>query len=171
MAVLGTIGRVAAKTNAARILDKLGIGYELRAYEVDEDLSAGAVARKIGLPPEQVFKTLLVRGDRRGLAFAVVPGGSEVDLKALAKATGDRRIELVPLKEVQPLTGYVRGGVTALAAKKDLPVVVDETASLFDVISVSSGMRGLQILVAPDDYVRAVGATLAPLASEPSRGR
>lgn len=152
------------KTNAARILDGLGIAYELRSYEVDlEDLSATSVAAKIGLPAEQVFKTLVARGDRGGVVLAVVPGDATLDLKALARATGDRRAELVALKEVTPLTGYVRGGVTALACKKDYPVYLDETAILFDVISVSSGTRGLQLLLKPDDYARAVRATLCPL--------
>jgi Cys-tRNA(Pro)/Cys-tRNA(Cys) deacylase len=155
------------KTNAVRALETLGIPFELKAYDVDEaDLSATTVARKVGLPAEQVFKTLLVRGDRQGLSFAVVPGDSTLDLKALALATGDRKVELVPLKEVQPLTGYIRGGVTVFAAKKDLPVVVDETVILFDIISVSAGMRGLQIFLHPDDYLRAAKAKLAPIARE-----
>jgi Cys-tRNA(Pro)/Cys-tRNA(Cys) deacylase len=155
------------KTNAARILDGLGIKYELRTYEVDpEDLSAGTVARKIGLPLEQVFKTLVARGDRSGVCLAVVPGNAQLDLKALAKLTGDRKVETVSLKEVQPLTGYIRGGVTALGAKKAYPVYVDETISLFEVVSISAGARGTQILLAPDDYLRAtkarVGAISAP---------
>jgi Cys-tRNA(Pro)/Cys-tRNA(Cys) deacylase len=148
------------KTNAARLLDSLGIPYELRSYEVDpEDLSAGTVARKIGLPLEQVWKTLVARGDRSGVILAVVPGDAELDLKALARLSGDRKTEVVALREVQPLTGYVRGGVTALAGKKDYPVYVDETVELYDVISVSAGMRGLQILLAPADYLRATRAT------------
>jgi Cys-tRNA(Pro)/Cys-tRNA(Cys) deacylase len=152
------------KTNAARLLDSLGIRYELRQYEVDpEDLAAESVAAKIGMPPEQVFKTLLARGDRNGLCFAVIPGSYELDLKALARATGDRKIDLVPLKEVQPLTGYIRGGVTAMGAKKDLPVFLDETAILWDVISISAGVRGTQIILAPDDYVRATNATVAEI--------
>lgn len=155
------------KTNAARILDGLGIRYELRTYEVDpDDLSATSVARKIGLPPEQVWKTLVARGDRHGVCFAVVPANAELDLKALARLTGDRKVDTVPLKEVQPLTGYVRGGVTALGAKKAYPVHADETISLFEIISVSAGVRGTQILLAPDDYLRAtkarVGAIAAP---------
>jgi Cys-tRNA(Pro)/Cys-tRNA(Cys) deacylase len=120
-----------------------------------EDLSAETVAGKIGLPPEQVFKTLVARGDRTGVLLAVVPGDTELDLKALARASGDRKVDVVPLREVQPLTGYVRGGVTALAGKKDYPVFVDETVELFDVISVSSGARGTQILLSPGDYLRA----------------
>ena len=148
------------KTNAARLLDSLDIPYELRDYEVDpDDLAAESVARKIGLPPEQVFKTLVARGDRTGVLLAVVPGDAELDLKALARTTGDRKAEVVALKEVQPLTGYVRGGVTALAGKKDYPVFVDETVELFDVISVSAGVRGTQILLAPGDYLRAVRGT------------
>ena len=156
-----------SKTNTARILDGLGIRYTLHDYEVDpEDLRAETVARKVGLPAEQVFKTLLARGDRSGHCFAVVPGDAALDLKALARLTGDRRVELVPLKEVQPLTGYVRGGVSALGARKSFPVFVDETAILFDVISVSAGMRGTQLFVAPDDYVRATGAHLGPIAAD-----
>jgi Cys-tRNA(Pro)/Cys-tRNA(Cys) deacylase len=153
------------KTNAARLLDTLGIRYELREYELDpDDLSAETVARKVGLPPEQVFKTLVVRGDRHGVCLAVVPAGTELDLKALARLSGDRKAEVVPLKEVQPLTGYVRGGVTALGCRKPFPVVADETIELFDVVSVSAGVRGTQLLVAPGDYLRAVGAKVGPIA-------
>ncbi len=159
-----------AKTNAARLLDQLGIRYELRAYEVDpNDLAAETVAAKIGLPPEQVFKTLVARGDRTGVSMAVIPGDQELDLKALATVTGERKIQLVPVKELQSLTGYIRGGVTALAAKRDFPVYVDETIELFDVISISAGQRGLQILLAPADYLRAAKARLAAL-SQPKMG-
>ena len=158
---------MAQKTNAVRLLDQLKVSYELREYEVDpEDLAAETVAAKIGLPPEQVFKTLLARGDRNGLCMAVIPGNAELDLKALAIAAGDRKSQLVPVKELQSLTGYIRGGVTALAGKKDYPVYVDETAQLFDVISVSAGSRGLQILVAPEDYIRVVNATIAAIAKD-----
>ena len=152
------------KTNAVRVLDRLGIHYELRDYEVDpDDLSAEAVACKINLPLEQVFKTLVAEGDRNGVCLAVIPGNTQLDLKALAQATGDRRIDTAPLKEVQPLTGYIRGGVTALACKKDYPVYVDETAQLFDIISVSAGMRGLQILLNPEDYIRVTHGVYAPI--------
>jgi len=155
------------KTNATRILDGLGIPYEVRDYDVDpEHVSAETVAGKIGMPPEQVFKTLVARGDRNGVCLAVIPGNCELDLKALAKATGDRKIELVPLKEVQPLTGYIRGGVTALACKKEYPVYLDETVILFDKISVSAGIRGSQIILSPDDYVRAVNATIVEIGRE-----
>jgi Cys-tRNA(Pro)/Cys-tRNA(Cys) deacylase len=152
------------KTNAARVLDRLAINYELREYDVDpDDLSAETVAAKIGLPTEQVFKTLAVRGDRNGVCLAVISANQELNVKALANQTGDRKIDLVPLKEVQALTGYIRGGVTALACKKDYPVYIDELAEICDVISVSAGIRGLQILLAPADYIRAVKATVAAI--------
>jgi Cys-tRNA(Pro)/Cys-tRNA(Cys) deacylase len=154
----------AQKTNAVRLLDGMGIHYELREYEVDpEDLAAGTVAAKIGLPPEQVFKTLVARGDRNGVCMAVIPGDQELNLKALAATAGERKIQLVPVKELQTLTGYIRGGVTALAAKHEYPVFVDETIELFDVVSISAGVRGLQILIAPTDYLRATKGTIAAL--------
>ena len=154
-----------AKTNAVRLLDRLGIRHELREYEVDpDDLAAESVARKVGLPAEQVFKMLVARGDKHGVCLAVVPGNCELDLKALARATGDKKVDTVPLKEVEPLTGYIRGGVTALACKRPYPVYLDETAPLFDVISISAGLRGLQIFLAPDDYLRAVEARVVPIA-------
>lgn len=153
------------KTNAVRILESLGVPYELREYAVDEaDLSATTVANKVGLPPEQVWKTLVARGDRNGVCFAVVPGDSELDLKALARASGDRKVETVALKEVQPLTGYVRGGVSVLGARKAYPAFIDERCSLYERISVSAGVRGTQILLAPADYVRATGARIAVIA-------
>jgi len=160
---------VVQKTNAARLLDRMGIHYELREYEVDpDDLAAETVAAKIGLPPAQVFKTLVARGDRNGICMAVIPGNQELNLKALAAAAGERKIQLVPVKELQSLTGYIRGGVTALAAKRDFPVYVDETIELFDLVSISAGVRGLQILIAPGDYRRATKGTIAALA-EPKR--
>src|SRR5258706_4129272 len=135
------------KTNAARLLDSLGIPYEVREYEVDpDDLAAESVARRVGLPAEQVFKTLVVRGDKHGVCFAVVPGDQQLDLKALAQLSGDKKIDTVALKEVQPLTGYIRGGVTALAAKKAYPVYADETIEPFEVIFVSSGGRRAQLM-------------------------
>jgi Cys-tRNA(Pro)/Cys-tRNA(Cys) deacylase len=153
------------KTNAVRVLDRLGIKYELLEYQVDpQDLSAGTVAAKIGLPPEQVFKTLAVQGDRNEIYLAVISGNEELDFKALAHHTGDRKIDMVPLREVQAATGYIRGGVTALACKKDYPVYIDELAKICDVISVSAGMRGLQILLAPEDYIRAVKARVVAIA-------
>ena len=155
------------KTNAARQLDRLGIAYELRAYEVDpENLAAETVAAKINLPPEQVFKTLVARGDRTGVIFAVVPGNMALNLKALARLSGNRKIETVALKEVQPLTGYIRGGVTALAGKKPYPVYVDEWMELFEVISISAGQRGLQLLLSPADYITAVEGVVGAIAQE-----
>ncbi len=155
------------KTNAARLLDKLGLRYELREYEVDpEDLSAETVAAKVGMPCEQVFKTLVARGDKTGVLLGVVPGNSELDLKALAALSGDKKVEVVSLKEVQPLTGYIRGGVTALACKKDYPTFVDETIELFDVVSVSAGVRGTQIILAPADYLKAVNGRTGGIAKD-----
>lgn len=159
-----------AKTNAARLLDSLGIAYEVRAYEVDpDDLSAISVARKIGLPAEQVFKTLLTRaatgaGQRDAIhLFAVIPGDAELDLKKLAHAASVKKIELASLKDVEPLTGYVRGGVTVMAARTAFPAYADETIELHDVISISAGQRGTQLVMAPADYLRATGAILADL--------
>ena len=153
------------KTNAARLLDALHIPYELREYAVDPDhLEAELVAQKIGMPAEQVFKTLVARGDVHGVCFAAIPGDMQLDLKALARLSGDRRAEMVSLKEVQPLTGYVRGGVTALAARRAYPVYADETIQLFDRIAVSAGVRGAQIVLAPADYLRLTGATIGAIA-------
>lgn len=152
------------KTNAARVLDNLNIKYSLREYEVDpEDLTAGTVAAKIGFPLEQVFKTLVARGDKNGICLAVIPGDMQLDLKALAKLSGNRSIETVALKEVQPLTGYIRGGVTALACKKDYPVFADENMYLFEEISVSAGARGTQIIINPEDYIKATKSTVGAI--------
>ena len=155
------------KTNATRILDGLGISYEIREYEVaPEEFSAVLVAEKIGLPAEQVFKTLLCVTSDKEHVFAVVPGDAELDFKKLAAAAGARRAEMVSLKDVQPLTGYVRGGVTVFGAKKDFPVYADETLELFEVISVSAGTRGVQVLLKPEDYLRAAQARVADLSKE-----
>ena len=152
------------KTNAARILDGLGIAYRLQEYEVDpEDLRATTVAAKIGMPAEQVFKTLLCAVGGGEYVFAVVPGDAELDFKKLARAAGARKAEMAPLKEVQPLTGYIRGGVTVFGAKKAYSAIADETIELFDEISVSAGHRGVQIVLAPADYLRAANATVADL--------
>jgi Cys-tRNA(Pro)/Cys-tRNA(Cys) deacylase len=152
------------KTNACRALDALDIAYTLRTYEVDEsDLSAESVAKKVGLPAEQVFKTLCVRADDRAVLLAVVPGSFELDLKKLAKVADKRSVAPVALKELTELTGYIRGGVTALACKRPYPVFIDEAALLFDVITVSAGQRGLQIVLAPNDYARAVAATFGDI--------
>lgn len=153
------------KTNAARILDRLRIVYRLVGYEVDEsDLSAETVAKKVGLPIEQVWKTLLVRGEKVGPFFAVVPAGHELDLKACARAVGDKKVLPVPLKEVEPLTGYIRGGVTVFGAKKAFRVVVDSRMRTHDLVSVSAGVRGTQIFLAPLDYLKAAQATEADIA-------
>jgi Cys-tRNA(Pro)/Cys-tRNA(Cys) deacylase len=158
------------KTNACRALDALGIRYELRSYEVDEsDLSAETVAKKVGLPAESVIKTLCVRADDQSIVLAAVPGDQSLDLKALARAAQKKSVEPVALKELVSLTGYVRGGVTALACKKPYPVFVDESAQLHDVISISAGQRGLQILIHPDDYLRAVAAEYVAI-SRPKEG-
>jgi Cys-tRNA(Pro)/Cys-tRNA(Cys) deacylase len=158
------------KTNGARLLESLGIPFELQEYEVDpDDLSALTVAKKIGMPPEQVFKTLLTTGGPNTYVFAVIPGDAELDFKKLARAAGLRKAEMVSLKEVQPLTGYIRGGVTVFGAKKPFPVFVDETAILFDKISVSAGTRGTQIILSPADYLRAAEAQTADLSKDASR--
>jgi len=155
------------KTNAARFLDSLGIVYEIREYAVaPEEFSALVVADKIGLPAEQVFKTLLCVTSDRAHVFAVVPGDAELDFKKLAAAAGARKAEMVSLKDVQPLTGYVRGGVTVLGAKKDFPVFVDETVELFEVVSVSAGTRGVQVVLSPAEYLRAAKATVADLTKD-----
>jgi Cys-tRNA(Pro)/Cys-tRNA(Cys) deacylase len=157
------------KTNAARLLDGLGITYETRTYEVDpDDLTAISVARKIEMPPEQVFKTLLTKVSGAGPReashlFAVIPGDAELDLKKLAQAAGVKKVELASLKDVEPLTGYVRGGVTVFGARTAFPAYADETIELFDQISVSAGQRGVQIVLSPADYIRAAEATLADI--------
>lgn len=158
------------KTNGARLLEQLGIRFELRDYEVDpSDLSAIAVAKKVGMPPEQVFKTLLTTGGPGTYVFAVIPGDAELDFKKLARAAGLRKAEMVPVKDVQQLTGYIRGGVTVFGAKKAYPVFVDETAILFDRISVSAGARGTQVILSPDDYLRAAEAQTADLTKDAGR--
>lgn len=155
------------KTNAARILDTLGIEYDLLTYAVDlEDLTATSTAQKLGLPVDQVFKTLVLKGDRHGIALAVIPGGYQLDLKALARLSGDRKVDTVPLKQVQPLTGYVRGGVTAIACKKPYPVYLDEWAYACERIAVSAGMRGQMIQLSTADYIRATGAVIGAISHE-----
>jgi Cys-tRNA(Pro)/Cys-tRNA(Cys) deacylase len=158
------------KTNGARFLEALNIPFELIEYEVDpEDLSATTVAKKIGMPAEQVFKTLLTTGGPGAYVFAAIPGNAELDFKKLARAAGLRKAEMVPLKDVQPLTGYIRGGVTVFGAKKAYPVLVDETAVLFDKISVSAGTRGTQLVLSPDDYLRAAEAQTADLTKDAAK--
>lgn len=152
------------KTNAVRILELHGIAFELRSYDVDpEDLSAETVARKVRMPIGQVYKTLVCRGERVGAIFAVVAGDCELDLKVLARASADRKCQVVPLKDVQPLTGYVRGGVTVLGAKKAFPAFVDQGFAEHERVSVSAGTRGLQVILAPSDYLRITKATVVSL--------
>lgn len=155
------------KTNAMRILDGLGIDYEIKTYEVDEeDLSAIHVAQVSGLDIKMVFKTLVARGDKTGIIMAVIGGGDELDLKALAKASGNKSVEMIALKELLPLTGYVRGGCSPLGAKKNYPVYLDSRALTLEKISISAGLRGMQIILSPQDLVKAVNATTAKLIFE-----
>lgn len=148
------------KTNAARILDSLSISYEIRSYEVDEnDLSAAAVAAKIGMPLGQVFKTLVLKGDKTGVMLACIPGESEVNLKALAAASGNKKTEMVPLKDVQSLTGYIRGGVSPIGTKKKYPLFLDDRAMTWPVISISAGARGYQLIIAPGDLIEVCSAS------------
>ena len=152
------------KTNAARILDNLGIDYEIKTYEVDEnDLSAVHVAESAGLDIETVFKTLVARGDKTGVIMAVIGGGEELNLKSLAKASGNKSVEMISLKELFPLTGYIRGGCSPLGAKKNYPVFLDSKAMAHEKISVSAGQRGMQIFLSPQDLVTATNATVADL--------
>ncbi len=154
------------KTNAMRILERLKVAFETRSYEVNEsDLSAPTVAAKIGLDVRQVYKTLVVRAGEREIYLAVVPGDAALNLKALAKATGHRKMEMVPLKQVQKLTGYIRGGVTALGTPKPLPVWAHQNITDWPVISISAGKRGLQLLLDPNDYLRATDGKTADIAA------
>ena len=156
------------KTLAARVLDRWKVNYELREYTWSEDeLDAVTVARKIGLPPEAVFKTLVARGDRSGVLMACVPANVELDLKKLATVSGNKKVELVSVKEIQSLTGYVRGGVSPIGAKKDYPLFIDESVQLVDAVSISAGARGLQMILAPDDLQRVTVAHLADLSKMP----
>jgi Cys-tRNA(Pro)/Cys-tRNA(Cys) deacylase len=158
------------KTIAARTLDQLKIDYELRAYEVSEDeLDAVSVARKVNMPPEATFKTLVTRGDKTGVILACVPGDVELDFKKLATATGDKKVEMVAVKEIQSLTGYIRGGVSPLGSKKKYPLYLDQSALNHERISVSAGRRGLQMILAPEDLKRAANATMADLVKPASK--
>jgi Cys-tRNA(Pro)/Cys-tRNA(Cys) deacylase len=156
------------KTNAARFLDRLNISYKLFEYEVNEsDLSAETVAKKVHLPPGQVFKTLVARGDKTGLLLACVPGDGELDLKAIAALSGNKKVELVPVKEIQALTGYIRGGVSPIGTKKQYPVYLDERALNFPLIAVSAGIRGCQIFIDPKSLSNAIEAKIGQI----SKGR
>ena len=143
------------KTNAARQLDELRIDYKLVEYEIDEsDLSAESVAKKVGLPAEQVFKTLVVRGDKTGIFMTCIPGNAELDLKAIAEVSGNKKVEMVHVKEIQQLTGYIRGGVSPIGAKKRYPIFLDQSARRFPFISISAGTRGSQIFISPGDLTK-----------------
>ena len=153
------------KTNAARLLDQKGIAYELIAYPVDEnDLGAEHIAESLQEPIERVFKTILVRGDKTGPIIGVVPGNLEIVLKSLAKASQNKSVETVPLKELQPLTGYIRGGCSPIGLKKPFPIFIHETALQFDFIYVSAGVRGMQLKISPKDLIQTVHATFAAIA-------
>ena len=153
-----------AKTNALRLLEQAGIDFEIREYSLAMDeFTAERVAELVGMEPDQVFKTLVAIGDRNGPCFAVIPANTELDLKALAAAHGDRRVHLASLKEVLPLTGYQRGSVTVIGAKRPLPVYLDEIAEIFDEIAVSAGAQGIQVVLKPEDYVRFTNATIAAI--------
>ncbi len=154
-----------SKTNAARILDRLKLPYQVLEYVVDpDDLAAESTAEKLGLPPEQVFKELVAKGDRQGICLAVIPGNAQLDLKALAVLAGGRKTDTVPLKDVQPLTGYIRGGVTALGTKKAYPVYVDAAMLTFETVAVSAGKRGLMLWLTPQDYLTATQARVGAIA-------
>ncbi len=153
------------KTNAARFLDGLEIDYKLVEYEIDEsDLSAESVARKVNLPPEQVFKTLVARGDKTGVLMACIRGDAELDLKVMASVSGDKKVEMVSVKEIQQLTGYIRGGVSPIGTRKRYPVFLDESAMRFPFISISAGARGSQIFVSPKDLIKALDIKLCKIA-------
>jgi Cys-tRNA(Pro)/Cys-tRNA(Cys) deacylase len=153
-----------AKTNALRLIEQAGIDFEVREYSLAMDeFTAERVAELVGMEPDQVFKTLVAVGERNGPCFAVIPANTELSLKALAAAHSDRRAHLASLKEVQPLTGYERGAVTVIGAKRPLPVYLDEIAELFDRIAVSAGARGTQVVLTPTDYINLTKATIAAI--------
>lgn len=155
------------KTNAARLLDKAGLKYTLVPYEVDEnDLAAGHVAESLGEPIERVFKTLVLHGDRTGYVVCVVPGDREVDLKSLAKASGNKKVEMIHMKDLLSVTGYVRGGCSPIGMKKPFPTFINASAMEYDTIFVSAGVRGLQIEISPADLVSYVSATVGVFATE-----
>ena len=152
------------KTNAARLLDRAKVAYELVSYTVDENnLAATHVAEELGEPIEQVYKTLVLRGDRNGHFVCVIQGDKEVDLKAAAKISGNKSAEMIPMKELLPTTGYIRGGCTPIGMKKRFPTFVDSTATLHDHIFISAGVRGLQLKISPAALIDFVGAVVAEL--------
>ena len=152
------------KTNAARLLDAAGVQYELIPYTVDEDnLAADHVAAELGEPLEQVFKTLVLRGDRNGLFVCVMPGDMEVDLKVAARISGNKSAAMIHMKELLPETGYIRGGCSPVGMKKPLPTFVYESALLYPYIYVSAGIRGLQIKIAPEELIEFIKADIYPI--------
>jgi Cys-tRNA(Pro)/Cys-tRNA(Cys) deacylase len=156
------------KTAAAQILDTIGAAYEIREYR-EEALTAQEASAKLGIPLERVFKTLVVRGDRTGVLLACLPGSREVDLKQLARVSGNKRVDLVPVDDIHRLTGYLRGGVSPLGSRRPYPLFLDQSASEHEAISVSAGMRGMQLLLRPEDLLRASGATVAAISSASPR--
>ena len=156
------------KTNAARQLDQLKINYELIAYQVDEnDLGAAHIAEQLGQPIERLFKTLVLRGDRTGLFVCVIPGAEEVDLKKAAKVTGNKKVEMIHVKELLPLTGYIRGGCSPIGMKKALPTYFHQSVMNYDTVYCSAGLRGLQFRIAPADLIRAANGTLCDVICVP----
>ncbi|MDR3337616.1 MAG: Cys-tRNA(Pro) deacylase [Treponema sp.] len=154
----------AKKTNVLRSLDAAGIAYEVKEYAVSEaDLSGLHAAELLGLPAEMIFKTLVLRGSSLSYAVCCIPVAGELDLKKAARAAGEKSIELIPVKELQPLTGYVRGGCSPIGMKKPFPTFIDETAELFDRIGISAGQRGMQVLLAPGDLASFISAVFADL--------
>ena len=155
------------KTNAARILDQKKISYELVPYEVDEnDLAATHVAEQLGEDIEQVFKTLVLRGDKNGLLVCVIPGDKEVDLKKAAKLSGNKKVEMIAMKELLPLTGYIRGGCCPIGMKKPYPTWIHHTCEEFPFIFISAGVRGLQLKINPADLLSVTGASVADIISD-----
>ncbi len=156
------------KTNAIRYLEKLGIPHETLEYEMDsEDLSALHVAEVSGIPIDMLYKTIVCRGDKTGVMLVCIPGDAEVDMKKLAQVSGDKKAESIPLKEILPLTGYVRGGVSPIGCKKDYPLYINESVTAKERISISAGARGCQIILEPDDLVSIRNAIVGPIAKEP----
>ena len=154
------------RTNVLRLLESAGIPCEARAYPVDEnDLSGVHTARLLGLPPERLFKTLVLRGERTGIFVCCIPCAEEIDLRKAATAAGDKKCEMLPMKELLPTTGYIRGGCSPIGMKRRFPVWIDETAALHTRIAVSAGVRGMMVLLAPEDLKAYVGAQEADLTS------
>jgi len=163
---------VTEKTNAMRLLEQAGIPYEIHHYVYDEgDLSAEKAAENLGMPHERVFKTLVLRGEHRGIMLALVPAGTEIDFKRLARAAGDKHVEMVPLNEVRKLTGYERGAVTPLALSKKFPIFIDETLELWSSVGISAGARGVEIMLTPPDLLQITSAEIADIARSIQRGR